>query len=599
MMFKPTVPLSDVANNILKKRYFSGDETSWEELVNRVVGYVLSDCEDKEQVSFTREMLLNRYFLPNSPCLVNAGKQSFGLLACFVVPFEDSIEGIIETKGNFMRVAKKGGGCGTTLTHLRPEGSFVSGSTHGYAGGPVKFADTVSHDMDALTQAGFRSMAIMLTMSIYHPDIVKFITAKSHEDDQKIENANMSVTVDSKFMELLNTAPDTPHKVHHKAWGEGYLITGEGGSIDPVQGTMQDMYEIQESNPGTHVLTVQDVFSFIVGGAWRNGEPGILFYERLNDSPYKYTNQEIEATNPCAEQPLPPYGSCNLGSLDISKFIDIDAEGRPVDLNLLGTAVRLGVRFLDEVITKTAYPSEKFREWAMNNRPIGLGIMGFADYLLKKETAYGSAESLEDLEFIMDFIYEVANDASIELGKEKGIPDNNLKLPNQRRNVTLTTIAPTGTVSLIAGCSSGIEPVFSEIVIRNDKTGSYKFENDLSNRPYFRCAVSANGAKEVTWKEHLLTLNSAQKFVDSGVSKTINCPSHTRLETIEEILKTAYQLKYIKGLTVYRNGSRKVEVLTPKAVKKDVCPKCKSDLTLLENGIRKCIKCDFEISKST
>lgn len=557
-MFEEVQPISKTALNILKQRYFGEHESTWKEVTDRVVDFVLSDCKDEEQKEVTREMILNRYFIPNSPCLVNSGKPKSGLLACFVVDFPDTIEGIYKTKLDFALIARKGGGCGTTLSCLRPEGSRVSGSTHGYAGGPVKFADTISHDMDALTQAGFRSMAIMLTMSIYHPDIIKFITAKTEEG--KLANANMSVTVDNAFMEKVEKNEE------YQTYFNLLSIIGPK-------------------------YKARDIFNMIVEGAWKNGEPGLLFYERINDSPYKYSHQEIQATNPCSEQPLPPGGCCNLGSLDLSKFL---TKEKVLDLNKLEIAVHLSTKFLNQVITKTSYPTLEIEKWSIDNRPIGLGIMGFADYLLRKEIAYGSKESLEEIEFIMNFIYKIAEDESISLGEELGIPTNNKKLPVQRRNVTLTTIAPTGTISLIAGSSSGIEPIFSDIVIRNDKTGSYTFENDLATKPYFRCAVSANGVPEVTWMEHLLMLNSAQRFVDSGVSKTINCPTHTHRETIYDIFMTAWKLPYIKGLTVYRNGSRKIEVLSPKLLKKDLCPKCASPVQTVNNK-KKCMnsECNF------
>jgi ribonucleoside-diphosphate reductase alpha chain len=536
-------------------------ETTWEQLTDRVVNFVLSDCKDDVKAHLTREMILNRYFIPNSPCLVNSGKGGTGLLACFVLDFPDTIEGIYKTKLGFAKIARKGGGCGTTLSDLRPEGARVNGSTHGYAGGPIKFADTISHDMDALTQAGFRSMAIMLTMSVYHPDIINFITAKSEEG--KISNANISVVVDDAFME----------KVEKDEYYQTFFTYETGIEPGPK-------------------YKARYIFDLIVEQAWQNGEPGILFYDRINNSPYKYTNQIIKATNPCSEQPLPPNGCCNLGSLDLVKFLGQDSK--ILDLYKLESAIRLAVNFLNEVILKTEYPTDEIREWSLSNMPIGLGIMGFADYLLHKGIAYGSQESLDEIEFIMNFIYGIAEDESITIGEKLGIPANNKKLPVPKRNVTLTTIAPTGTISLIAGCSSGIEPIFSEIVIRYDKTGSYRFENDLSERPYFRCAVSANGATEVTWKEHLLMLNSAQRFVDSGVSKTINCPNHTHKDTVADIFMEAWKLPYIKGLTVYRNGSRKVEVLTPQVLKKDLCPVCKADLKR-DGNIRKCTECKFSI----
>jgi ribonucleoside-diphosphate reductase alpha chain len=557
-LFPDVRPISNVAMNILKKRYFSEGETTWDDVANRVTNFVL-DNADEEQKETTRQMILNRYFIPNSPCLVNAGKPNTGLCACFVVDFPDTIEGIYKTKLDFALIARKGGGCGTTLSKIRPEGSKVSGSTHGYAGGPIKFADTISHDAQALTQAGFRAMAIMLTMSIYHPDILKFISAK--EEEGKISNANISVVVDDAFMQKVEN--------------------------DEVYWTEFGGIKYQE-------YKARDVFNLIVEGAWRNGEPGVLFKTRFDDSPYKYTNQEILSTNPCSEQPLPPNGVCNLGSFDLSKFILPDHS--TIDWNKLEIGTRLAVRFLDKVIDKTSFPTKEIEEWAIKNRAVGTGSMGFADYCLMREIAYGSKESTEELEKINKFILEIAEDESIKMGQELGIPEMCNMLPTPRRNITLTTIAPTGTVSLIAGCSSGIEPIFSEITIRNDKTGTYQFENDLASKPYFRCAVSSNGATEVTWEEHIRVLSSAQKYIDSGVSKTVNFPNHTHRETMAKAIIMAWK-SGCKGLAMYRTGSRKTEVLSPKNLRKDKCPVCGEDIIKYDNT-KKCTKCDWKIVDS-
>lgn len=256
-------------------------------------------------------------------------------------------------------------------------------------------------------------------------------------------------------------------------------------------------------------------------------------------------------------------------------------------------ATKLATRFLDKVIDKTSYPTESIKQWAMENRAIGISTMGFADYCLLREIPYGSEESLYELENIQKFIYDIAETESILMGQELGVPKMCQKLPVPRRNITLTTIAPTGTVSIIAGCSNGIEPVFSEITVRNDKTGTYTFENDLASKPYFRCAVSSNGAKEVTWEEHVKILASGQKFVDSGVSKTINFPNHTRRETIAKAVILAWKMD-CKGISVYRNGSRKVEVLTPKNLKKDRCPACGEDVATI-NKVIKCLSCDWKM----
>lgn len=268
-----------------------------------------------------------------------------------------------------------------------------------------------------------------------------------------------------------------------------------------------------------------------------------------------------------------------------------------MDWYKLGLAVKLGTRFLDRVIDVTSYPTPEIKEWSLSNRPIGNGIMGFADYLLKREIAYGSEEANIELEKILQFIYQTAKIESELLGKEKGVPDYCQKLAEPRRNITLTTVAPTGTVSLIAGCSNGIEPIFSEVTIRNDKTGTYEFDHDLVDKPYFRCAVAANGAKEVTFEEHIKTLASAQKYVDSGVSKTANCPTGTHRDTIAKGFLMAWKLG-CKGLAVYRNGSRKLEVLSPKNLKKDKCPVCDSDL-LTYGDIKRCSNptCEFTLKR--
>jgi len=293
------------------------------------------------------------------------------------------------------------------------------------------------------------------------------------------------------------------------------------------------------------------------------------------------------------EQPLPPNGVCNIGSLDLSKFLTQDRSS--IDWNKLEIATRLAVRFLDSVVSVSSYPTQEIAEWAKQNRAIATGIMGFADYCLLREIPYGSNESREELENILKFISIIAENESIKLGELLGVPEMCKRLPIPRRNITLLTIAPTGTTSLIAGCSSGIEPIFSEITIRNDKTGTYTFVNDLASKPYFRCAVSSDGATEVTWEEHIQILSSAQKYVDSGVSKTCNFPNHTHRETIAKAFIMAWKMG-CKGLSVYRNGSRKVEVLSPKNLKKDKCPLCGEEIIKF-NKTKKCIKCEWTLEE--
>jgi ribonucleoside-diphosphate reductase alpha chain len=270
--------------------------------------------------------------------------------------------------------------------------------------------------------------------------------------------------------------------------------------------------------------------------------------------------------------------------LDISKFLRDDNS---INVEMLELAVRLSVRFLDDVVSVSSYPTNDIARWSEENRPIGLGIMGLADYYLLRGVAYGSRQANEELAFILSFIRTIATEESITLGEERGVPKSCSVLPNPRRNITLLTIAPTGTISLIAGCNSGIEPFFSDLTKREDKTGEYEFDHtELSKLPWYRCSVSSNGAVEVTWQEHIETQATAQKFVDSGVSKTINFPNSTDKDTIYESFLYAWKLG-VKGITVYRNGSRDIEVLKPKNIKKDMCPVCEKPL-IHESGCSKC-----------
>lgn len=547
-------PIDHVAQNILEKRYLWPGESSWEDVVDRVIAHVASK-DDGMDIPTLRDMMLNRYFIPNSPTLFNSGKADGGLSACFVVDFPDTTEGIMKTFADFVYIARKGGGCGTTLSNLRPEGDPVAGSSHGYAIGPINAYDALCHLMKQFTQGGVRPMAMMATMSVRHPDILKFIRAKSEEG--KMTTTNISVVVDDQFMEAVEN--------------------------DETYWTEFNGYKYEE-------LRARDVFQEMVEGAWRNGEPGIIFDEKINASPYAMSGQEIQATNPCGEQPIPPNGVCNLGSLDISKF----SRKGSIDWVMLNKAVRIAVRFLDNVIDRQEFPTKDIEKWAKENRPIGLGIMGFADHLISKEIAYGSLESLKELDSIMGYVYSVAKMESMTLGQERGIPKSCKKLREKRRNITLTSIAPTGTISLLSGCSSGIEPIFSEVMVRTDGTGTYQITHPDYDEPYFRCAVASNGATEVTWEEHLAIQDIASKWVDSGVSKTINCPQGTRKETIWKIFMEAWKLPYIKGLTVYRNQSRKQEVLTPKNLKKNLCPICKGNL-VKEGGCTHCDSCDYSV----
>ena len=555
--FTPQARLTDVGKNILKTRYYIEGETKWGQNSNRIINTICADWDKPQRLEMSN-LLFHRYFVPNSPLIANAGKEKHaGYSACFVVPFEDTIESIYKTKLDFALVARKGGGCGTTLSNIRPEGDPVGGSTHGYAGGGIGFADTISRDMEVITQGGLRAMALMFTMRVDHPDIKKFIVAKSEDD--KINNANISVFVTDEFMRAVES-------------GDKYWTTFNGKRYEE--------------------LDARDVFNSIVEGAWRNGDPGLLFADTINNnSSYLYDGVTIDATNPCGEQPLPPFGSCNLGALDISKFL----RNGEFDFDLFERAVRLSIRFLDAVIDKNEFPTNEFKDNALKYRPLGAGLMGLADYYLKRKIAYGSKEALNELDKIGAFYKKVAYNESEIMGDELGVPEGCKNLPVPRRNITVMTIAPTGTTSLIAGCNSGIEPFFSEITQRKDTTGEYTIETDDSKEDYFRCAVPSDGdkSKEVTWEEHILTQATIQKHIDSGVSKTINFPQLTRKETIAKAFMMAWK-EGCKGVTIYRNGSRSEQVLTPKNIKKNLCPVC-GEPTIKYDGCTRCSKCEWSL----
>lgn len=520
-------PLTSTAQQILEKRYIHKElgESSWEDVTNRVLSFVLPDKKDD---FLLKQMLLERYFLPNSPTLVNAGTKIGGLSACFVVPFEDSIEGIAETKYWFMKIAQKGGGCGTSLSNIRPRGLPVAGSTHANAGGPVSFYNTICEDMKAMTQAGFREMAMMGTMSVTHPDIKHFIMAKSEEG--VMHTTNLSVVVTSDFMASV---------VMNSEFRQ-FFVKDDEIIVDQM-------------------VPAKEIFDLVVHQAWLNGEPGLLFDTTINrDTPYRYSDQTIYASNPCGEQPLPEFGACNLGSIDVSKFFDSEIG---IDYIGLGTNVDRAITFLDAAIDKAEWPIPEIGEWVQNNRPVGLGIMGFADLLLEMGIEYGSQESLEIAEDLISFIYREAIKTSEWLGEQYGTPRSCTYLSTPRRNITVLSIAPTGSLALIAGCSHGIEPIFAPTTVRNDKTGVYVDTNPHAEAEYFRSAINDDETKIVTWKQHIDIQAKFQEYVDSGVSKTINLPNSATKEDVREAFMYAWE-KGCKGITVYRDGSRDEQVLS-------------------------------------
>jgi ribonucleoside-diphosphate reductase alpha chain len=508
--------LSQNVENLLQQRYYKPGE-NWEKLVNRVVEHVCAG-ELYDYKLLAKKLIYNRIFIPNSPCLVNSATKSNGLFACFVVgPTEDTLESGFNTLRDIAFIAKRGGGCGFTGSIMRPANSPVAGSAHGYSYGPNRFAELVSYAMDMMTQSGFRKMALMYTLDCEHPDIEDFINLKQTLNESSLYNFNQSVMMSDE-------------------WIRRALI----GNTNETR-----------------------LFAKIVEHAWNNGEPGCLFSDTMNrDTPYKYSNQKIYATNPCSEQALPPYGSCNLGSINIANDVFFNKDGS-FDYDEFDKVVRFSTQFLDNVGVVNEFPTNDFAQWYESNRPVGVGLMGVADAMLKLRIKYGSEASLEFLNDVGKVLLESSYAESEKLGVERGIPLAALLAGNEtgsyRRNITTVSIAPTGSIAFIAECSHGIEPIFSPSYKRVDERGKeYLFTHALKDEDYF---VSAIGSKTPTWKEQIDIVKVIQQNCDSGVSKTINLANSATKQDVQDAFIYAWEGN-CKGITVYRDGSRQFQILT-------------------------------------
>lgn len=556
------------AVKVLKQRYLLKDETgrvieSTSGMFARVAKAIAevdlkyrSRDEVKEiEEQFYRAMV-NLEFLPNSPTLMNAGTQIGQLSACFVLPVEDSLQAIFDAVKYMALIHKSGGGTGFSFSKLRPKGDIV-GSTMGVASGPVSFMRVFDIATEVVKQGGRRRGANMGVLRVDHPDILEFITAK--QDEKALNNFNLSVGITDSFMQAVEK-------------GEEYEL------INP------------RNKQRVKKLSARNVFDLIVTMAWRTGDPGIIFFDEINRHNPTPQLGEIESTNPCGELPLLPYESCNLGSINLARMV----KNGEVDWDKLRRTVRLGVHFLDNVIDANKFPMLEIEQITKGNRKIGLGVMGFADMLVQLKVPYDSNEALAVAEKIMRFISEEAIKKSIEIAEEKGsFPNFKGSIWEKRgysaiRNATLTTIAPTGTISIIAGVSSGIEPLFAVSYIRDVMEGTRLlevnpfFEDIAVKRGFYSDILMLEVAKRgsiqqiesIPWdvrrifvtaldiapEWHVQMQAAFQKYVDNAVAKTVNLRHDATIEDIRNVFMLAYKLR-CKGITVYRYGSKKTQVL--------------------------------------
>lgn len=596
----PAVELSENALAVARNRYLRKDgagriiETP-KEMFRRVAhnvalaneGYEDGRTVFAEEEDFFRSMA-NLEFLPNSPTLMNAGTEIQQLSACFVLPVEDSIDSIYNALKAAALIHQSGGGTGFSFSHLRPAGDVVK-STGGVASGPVSFMRVFDHSTEAIKQGGRRRGANMGILRVDHPDIEEFISCKATEGS--FSNFNLSVAVTDDFMHAVESG-------------------GEFGIVHPRTGEVEGKKDARA------------VFGLMAKMAWSTGDPGIIFLERIQaDNPTPGVGP-LEATNPCGEQPLLPFEACNLGSINLSRMLK-GAQGKgAVDWKRLEDAVRLAVRFLDNVVDMSRFPLVEITRMVLGNRKIGLGVMGWADVLVQLRIPYDSEEALRLASEVMGFIRQKADEESRRLGKARGSFPNigkSIYRPPMR-NATRTTIAPTGTISLLADCSSGIEPLYAITYVKRVAEG----ETLLAVNPHFLRYAEEEGfysddlmervarrhsirdledipqkvrrifitSHDVTPEAHVRVQSAFQQHVDNAVSKTINLSQRTTVEDVEKAFMLAWQLR-CKGITVYREGSKREQPLSLReSSPRDVCPDCGAVLGTAEGSIV-CTRCGY------
>jgi ribonucleoside-diphosphate reductase alpha chain len=553
------------ALEVLNRRYLLKDETERiietpAQLFMRVAEATAKIDEKyrgnpKESETIFYDMMTRLEFIPNSPTLFNAGTEIGQLSACFVLPVGDSLESIFEAVKSMALIEKSGGGVGFDFSKLRPNGDIVR-STKGVASGPVSFMRVFDTSTEVIKAGGKRRGAMMGILRVDHPDIIEFITSK--QKPEFLSNFNISVAATDNFMKTLEED------------GEYWLIN-------------------PRNKEKVRTLKAKDVWNLMAKSAWESGDPGVIFIDEINRHNPTPEIGSIEATNPCGEQPLLAYESCNLGSVNLSRMV----ENGKINWEKLRETVRNAVHFLDNIIDANNYPLKEIEAITRANRKIGLGVMGFAEMLIKLGIPYNSEDALQLAENLMKFIEEEAHKKSVEIGEERGSFPNFEKSIwkdkyNAMRSATVTTIAPTGSISIIAGCSSGIEPIFAISFMRNVLGGTRLFETN----PLFETMAKERGfysaklleeiartgsvrkidgvpedvrglfvtALDIKPEWHIRMQAAFQKYTDNAVSKTVNMPSDATVEDVREVYELAWKLK-CKGVTVFRYGSKPEQVL--------------------------------------
>ncbi|MFL6283935.1 MAG: adenosylcobalamin-dependent ribonucleoside-diphosphate reductase [Pyrinomonadaceae bacterium] len=613
------------ARRVIGKRYSLKDAQGepieeWADIVRRVVGHVSqaeTDIVKRDEFYQTMEgIMLRREFVPNTPCLVNAGKPSGQLAACFVLNVPDSIAGIMKTATDAAIIHQTGGGTGFTFEKLRPAGAMVR-STHGVASGPVSFMNIFNTTTDTVKQGGVRRGANMGIMRVDHPDVLRFIHAKN--DQHSLTNFNISVTVTDKFFEAVDNKEwyqlsfdgeawddevfdpvlDGPYAVYRSAGGETVTFRDRAAYLEAKESGLLEKCT-REEPPRAGMIYAPDVWDRIVASAHRYAEPGVIFIDEVNRNNHMMDSMgPIYATNPCAEQALHFNNSCNLGSIDLAKFYDPETR---LDWDRLADAVHWCVRFLDNVIDTCAWPLPEIDDVVKRTRPVGLGIMGFADLCIDLKIKYGSNSSIDLMDEAMSFVRREAWTESCRLGAEKGVfPEykpnrkaydkflrEEIGIPEEveitPRNYETTTIAPTGTISLVAETSSGVEPNFSWAYVRQDTLGKRTYvhtlaaealgitvdqtdQDSIDRAAEHVCAHDSElpdyfiSAMDITAEQHVYVLAAAQRNVDNGVSKTCNGSRDDTVESVDRLYRLARELG-CKAVSYYRDGSRDSQVLS-------------------------------------